>query len=58
MPVLRLGVPCGTGRGLAKLLAQLADFAVRARKETGDLGLQGACIDDLAKRGIGGQGKR
>src|SRR5262249_26029264 len=50
---LAVGIVGGRGGGLLEQFAEAADFAVRMRKQAGDLGLQRAGVDDLAQRGVG-----
>jgi len=56
----RLGVdlPGGAGGGFAKLEAEVADLSGGVGEQAGDLGFEGACVDDLAERGVGGEGEQ
>ncbi len=52
-----VGVPGGGGGGVAEFFAEGADFGEVAGEEAGDLGFEGAGVDDLAERGVGGEGE-
>ncbi len=44
-------------RGVAEFVAEGADFGEVAGEQAGDLGFEGAGVDDLAERGVGGEGE-
>ena len=48
-------VPGGAGGGGAELLAERANLGELAGEQAGDLRLEGAGVDDLAERGVGGE---
>ncbi len=48
-------VPGGLGGGGAELLAERANLGELAGEQAGDLGFEGAGVDDLAERGVGGE---
>ena len=48
-------VPCRAGGGVAQFLAQVANLGEGMGEQAGDLCLEGAGVDDLAQRGVGGQ---
>jgi hypothetical protein len=52
---LGVDVPGGAGGGFAELEAEVADFGDGVGEQAGDLGFEGAGVDDLAERGVGGQ---
>ena len=52
---LGVDVPGGAGGGFAQLAAQVAHLGDGVGEQAGDLGFEGAGVDDLAERGVGGQ---
>ena len=56
-PGVGVGVPGGRGGGVAELVAEGADLGEVTGEEAGDLGFEGAGIDDLPEGGIGGEGE-
>ena len=51
-------VPCRAGGGFAELEAQVTNLGCGVREQAGDLGFEGAGVDDLAERCVGSQGEQ
>ncbi len=50
-----LNIPGWPGGGVAELDAEVANLGKGAGEQTSDLGFEGAGVDDLAERGVGGE---